>query len=229
MKGFAIVAAVVLALAAAAAFALRGLAPTPGSLAANAAFTAANNKMMAGMMGNAVVYTGDADVDFVNLMLPHHQGAIDMAEIQLKYGRDAQIKELAMEIIAGQRPEMALMETWRKGRIAAIPPDAPAAKAAYETVNAKMMDGMGVHTGDGHSHESILTGNTDRDFVTMMIPHHQGAIEMAEVQLKYGKDPEIRALSEKIIAAQKAEIAEMTAWLGGAPVVHHPSGAVSGS
>ncbi len=57
------------------------------------------------------------------------------------------------------------------------------------------------------------TGNPDIDFRTKMIPHHQGAIDMAKVALQYAKDPATKALAEAIIAAQEKEIAEMQAWL----------------
>jgi len=65
-------------------------------------------------------------------------------------------------------------------------------------------------------HESMMmnyAGDPDVQFIKSMIPHHQGAIDMAEVELKYGKDPEARVFAEKIIEAQKAEIAEMNEWL----------------
>lgn len=61
------------------------------------------------------------------------------------------------------------------------------------------------------------TGDADRDFVLMMMPHHQGAIDMAKVELQYGKDPMLRRLAESIVAAQEKEIGDMKAWLAARP------------
>ena len=63
-----------------------------------------------------------------------------------------------------------------------------------------------------------MTGDADRDFVGAMIPHHAGAIDMAKIELQYGKDPMLRKLAQDIIAAQEKEIAEMAAWHKAHPV-----------
>ena len=59
---------------------------------------------------------------------------------------------------------------------------------------------------------ALMTGDPDRDFVAMMIPHHEGAINMAQVELQYGKDPTLRRMATDIVTAQKKEIAKMQRW-----------------
>lgn len=86
---------------------------------------------------------------------------------------------------------------------AAANPDEPASTKAFRAANATMHREMNIQ----------FTGAADADFVRGMIPHHQGAIDMAKVVLEHGKDPEIRKLAEGIVAAQEAEIAMMKTWL----------------
>ena len=73
------------------------------------AFAAANDKMMKDM---SVPLTEDADRDFVTSMIPHHQGAIDMAKAELAHGKDAKLKKLAHDIVAAQEKEIAFMKAW---------------------------------------------------------------------------------------------------------------------
>jgi uncharacterized protein (DUF305 family) len=87
----------------------------------------------------------------------------------------------------------------------AAPAAAPetASTLAYRAASDRMHKDMDI----------AYTGDADRDFVAGMIPHHQGAIDMARIVLAHGKDPEIRKLAAEIIAAQEKEIAWMKAWL----------------
>ena len=82
-------------------------------------------------------------------------------------------------------------------------PAATPADKAFAASMKTMMKGMNVKP----------TGNTDKDFVLMMMPHHQGAIDMAKVELQFGTDPELRQLATDIVTAQEKEIAEMKDWL----------------
>ena len=75
----------------------------------DAAYAAAMNTMMKTMM---VEPSGDADRDFVRMMLPHHQGAVDMAQVELKYGRDPELLKLARAVTDAQTKEMAAMREW---------------------------------------------------------------------------------------------------------------------
>jgi uncharacterized protein (DUF305 family) len=63
--------------------------------------------------GMAITYSGNADKDFVAGMIPHHQGAIDMAKVELQYGKDPQLRKLARDVIAAQQKEIAFMKSWQ--------------------------------------------------------------------------------------------------------------------
>lgn len=73
---------------------------------------------------------------------------------------------------------------------------------AFKAVDNRMMKAM----------NHPMTGNTDQDFVAGMLPHHAGAVDMAKVEIRYGKDPEMLRLAHSIIAAQEKEIVQMQRW-----------------
>ncbi len=90
--------------------------------ASTQAYRAANDAMHKGM---DIAFTGDADADFLAGMVPHHQGAIDMARVVIAHGKDPKIKALAQQIIAAQEKEIAEMKTWM-GAVTSVKPKAPA-------------------------------------------------------------------------------------------------------
>ncbi len=85
-------------------------APATTDAPSTTALKAAMDKMQSNM---AMSYTGDADADFVAGMVPHHQGAVDMAEAELKYGHDPKIRDLAARIVSSQTHEISMMQKWQ--------------------------------------------------------------------------------------------------------------------
>jgi uncharacterized protein (DUF305 family) len=118
---------------------------------------------------------------------------------------------IANRVAASAVVLMALSQT-AFAQQAAMPMNAAAAPAhgAGGAADQAMMQGMKTMN-DGMA-AAPMTGDPDKDFVAMMIPHHQGAVAMAKVELEYGKDPAMRKLAHGIIAAQDREIAQMKAW-----------------
>jgi uncharacterized protein (DUF305 family) len=109
----------------------------------------------------------------------------------------------AMVLLAALSWAQSVSAQEMKGMNMLMKPAATPADKAFAASMQTMMKGMNVKP----------TGKPDNDFVLMMIPHHQGAIDMAKVELQYGTDPELRQLATDIVAAQEKEIAQMKDWL----------------
>jgi uncharacterized protein (DUF305 family) len=136
------------------------------------------------------------DAMFIDGMIEHHQGAIDMAEMALEQAEHEEIRILSEEIIAAQAGEIEQMQSWRSEW---YPDLAPTVGMAME------MGDMSISENDSKAF--------DQRFIEAMISHHQGAIGMAQMALDQAEHEEIRALAEAIITAQEAEIKEMQGWL----------------
>ena len=149
-----------------------------------------------------------ADVMFAQGMIPHHQQAIEMADMALDpaVGAGPAVLDLATRIKAGQDPEIAQMTTWLADW------DQP---TAMDLSDGHTMDGMdGMLSADEMKDLAALSGaEFDTAWMEGMIRHHEGAITMAEDVAAKGKQPEVKTLAEQIVAAQRAEIDEMRALL----------------
>lgn len=142
------------------------------------------------------------DRAFVKEMIPHHESAIEMAELADKRGESEFVKNLAADIIRTQSAEIKTLQAEDEGLD----------NAGVEIGSLDMGHDMMGMDSDPMMLESA--DPFDPAFLKMMIPHHEGAVAMAKVELEQGKDPELRKLSEQIIDAQEREIREMQEQLG---------------
>jgi len=203
------------------AIALVSVAACQSTGSEEAPFLAKSDAAMTRMMAAIKIKSsGNVDRDFVAMMVPHHQGAIDIAEAELSYGHNEPLRRLAQEIIVTQQQEIAGMRLALVS--AAASPSTGPEEASFLARNnaamARMMAGMKIKP----------SNDVDRDFVAMMVPHHQGAIDMAEAELSYGHNEPLRGLAQEIIATQEQQIAAMRRALGkplpaSVPSSHQPS------
>ncbi|MEU6814226.1 DUF305 domain-containing protein [Streptomyces sp. NPDC046860] len=151
-----------------------------------------------------------ADVAFAQGMIPHHRQALQMTRLASGHGASARVKALAARIEKGQAPEIRTMTGWL---------DSWGEKAPAAGMDHTHHDGMAGMSGmmsadDMTALEKSEGAEFDRKFLTLMIAHHQGAVEMAGTEKAQGRDGRAKRMADDVIAAQSPEIKEMKGLLG---------------
>lgn len=164
-----------------------------------------NNPMHQGMQK-----TTQVDKSFIEMMIPHHQGAVEMAQMAVKQAKSPEVKKLAESIIKDQNREIQQMRTWYKQWYGAELP----------TTGMNMQHhGMGKGMMTAMQHQEMMdremmvalknASNFDREFLRQMTSHHEMALMMAGMVVDSAAHPETRKLAESIIQSQSAEINKM--------------------
>ncbi|MBC7291827.1 MAG: DUF305 domain-containing protein [Actinotalea sp.] len=160
--------------------------------------------------GTDPVTFNDADTEFAQMMVIHHEGALEMAAFAAAEATTEEVRALAQRIEAAQQPEIDLMTSWLQRWDQDMPDE-----AAHGGMDHGGMDMDGLSQDEAMAELRGLSGaDVDRRFLELMIAHHRGAVEMSETQRENGENPEAVELAGRIIDDQQAEITEMERLLG---------------
>jgi uncharacterized protein (DUF305 family) len=155
-----------------------------------------------GMARQMVMQNGKySDKAFINAMVPHHQGAIEMARVALENAEHEEIQEVSRNIVSTQQSEIEELKSIKQEEFGTsnVPME----------MSMEQMRGMGMMMDP----QSLADENPfDEAFIDTMIPHHQSAIGMAGVANEKSKNPRIKELAQNITSAQKREIEQMRGW-----------------
>ena len=156
------------------------------------------------MMPGGSMMSDNIDQHFIVQMIPHHEGAIEMAKVALERSERAEIRSLAEGIIEAQQKEINDMSAWYQAWFVSTPPE-------WGSMGMMQMGGM---EGDVDELRLVPAGDFDREFILQMIPHHEMAIVMAQMLAASTERPEMKQLADNIITSQSREIDMMHSWLG---------------
>ncbi|MHC5594796.1 MAG: DUF305 domain-containing protein [Nostoc sp.] len=177
----------------------------------NATATNANDKQMNHSMGMDLgPADANFDLQFLDAMIPHHQGAVEMANVAQQKSKRPEIKNLADNIIKSQNQEITQMKQWRQ----AWYPKAGDKPMAYDSQMGHTMEMSSDQMQAMMMSQNLGAADAEFDlrFINAMIPHHEGAVTMAKDVLSKSKRPEIKQLAQGIIKAQNTEIKQMQQW-----------------
>jgi uncharacterized protein (DUF305 family) len=149
----------------------------------------------------------DADVTFAQQMIPHHQQAIEMADLAESRAESQEVKDLAADIEAAQGPEIETLTGWLESWGEDVP-DEGMSGMDHGNMSSDDMSGMMTEE-DMADLEAASSAEFDQMFLSMMIEHHEGAIEMAKAEQAEGEFPEAVDMAEEIETTQAEEIRTM--------------------
>ncbi len=158
----------------------------------------------------------DADVMFAQHMIPHHQQAIQMAQMAASHAQNPKVKELAAKIEAAQAPEIKTMTGWLQTWGKPVPTGMPGMMSSMPGMMGSPTPGMSGPSMPGMMSQQEMSqlmaahgAHFDRLFLQMMIRHHQGAVEMAKTEQAEGVNPAAKKLAQQIETSQTTQIAQM--------------------
>lgn len=166
------------------------------------------------MMGNQASQNnsmmGNIDRHFIEQMIPHHEGAIEMAQLALTKAKRPEVKSLAQGIIEAQQKEITDMKAWYKNWFGT---DVPV--IGQHMMGGQMMSGSMMHMNSmsGDMEELQNAKDFDLEFVRQMIPHHEMAVMMAQMLQGSTNRSEMKMLAQNIITSQNQEIEMMRGWI----------------
>ncbi|NEA98028.1 DUF305 domain-containing protein [Streptomyces sp. SID13726] len=149
------------------------------------------------------------DVSFAQGMIPHHRQAVEMARLADGRASSSQVKDLAARVEKAQGPEIRTMSGWLK----TWGEDVPSSMAGMDHSAHSGMAGM-MDDADMGKLEKVSGKDFDSLFLTMMVEHHEGAVEMATAEKAKGEYKDATAMADSIVTTQNAEISEMRKLLG---------------
>jgi uncharacterized protein (DUF305 family) len=167
----------------------------------NKEMDASIDKMMKAMMEEEM--TGDPDLDFAHMMIHHHIGGVEVSDIELKYGKHPEAKQIAEKSKKGNQESTKRLEAF----IADHGDPKPVSEETYKEFMEKM--DMLMMQMDKVMRTWPSTSDADYDFAEILIHHHQGAVEMSELELEFGKDEMAREEAQTIITEQEKEITQL--------------------
>jgi uncharacterized protein (DUF305 family) len=189
--------------------------------------------------GVAVPPTGNLDLYFALLIRASHRAAVAMSALELNQGRDPALRRLAETVNHAHQQLIPGLDS-AVLRLRALPPTYPehttetahfdqlltAATAGLVPAAHQTMDRAGAagspNLGLREQREDLGTGSLDRDFASLLVPHHQNALKLAQAELSHGQDPALRQAARRILRDQQQEISRAQAWLAQLPKASVP-------